>query len=383
MQRVAVICVLAGLNTWAQTPTTWEGFPGHVLSNGVIDVTVLSTGGTIPSVTLTADKQKLNPLWDPIRFAREAEKTAAVTRARRPGAGVGHFLCVDGFGGTSKEEQAAGLQGHGEAHRQVFHTKAMRNENGTRTLTLETELPLLQERLVRTYEVRDGENVVYVRSSLESLVAYDRPLVWAEHATIGSPFLEPGATAVDMPAKNAQTRPYTQPPRRRLASGKDFEWPMAPLLDGQLVDVRTPPVKLGSMDHTTALMDPARTHAYVTAIHPQRKLIVGWIWRTADFPWVQSWDNYVQTGQLARGLEFSTQPYDVPRREAVDMGKMFGTPTYQWLPAKSTVQKAWAMFYAAVPDGMTKVANLRVENGEILIEDGQGRRVTLRATGAL
>jgi hypothetical protein len=363
----------------AQTPTSWEDFPGFVLSNGTIDVTVLSTGGTIPSITLTGDSEKLNPLWDPIRFARETQTSPA----RRASSGVGHFVCVDGFGGTSKEEQAAGLQGHGEAHRQTFRTTAARNENGVRTLTLEADLPLLQERLVRTYEVREGENVVYVRNALQSLVAFDRPLVWAEHATIGSPFLEAGTTVVDVPAKRSQTRPYTAEQRRRFASGKDFDWPMAPLADGKLVDIRTAPVKLGVTGHTTSLMDPARAHAYVTAIHPHKKLIVGWIWRTADYPWLQNWENYPENGKLARGLEFSTQPYDIPRRQAVDMHSLFGAPTYQWLPAKSTVEKNWLMFYAPAPDGMTKVSDVRVDNGQILIEDGMGRRVTLRATGAL
>jgi hypothetical protein len=363
----------------AQTKTTWEDFPGYTLSNGTIDVTVLTTGGTIASVVLSADQDKLNPLWDPIRFARETGKSY-----RRSGAGLGQFLCVDGFGGVSREEQAAGLQGHGEAHRQSFETKLARNENGNETITLETDLPVLQERLTRTYEVRQGENIVYVRSKLQSLLGFDRPLVWAEHATIGSPFLEAGITVVDMPAKRAQTRPYTSTEQQhRLVSGKDFDWPMAPQVDGKLVDVRAAPVNLGTGDHTTSLMDPSRKYAFATAIHPTKRLIVGWVWKPADYPWVQSWESYPTTGKLARGLEFSTQPYDVPRREAVDQHEMFGTPTYQWLPAKSTVEKSFALFYAPVPEGMTKVTDVRLENGQLLIEDGLGHRITLRATGSL
>jgi hypothetical protein len=362
-----------------QTKTTWEEFPGYTLSNGIIEATVLTTGGTIASVILAGDKNKLNPLWDPIRFARE---TARPYR-RGGGAGLGHFLCVDGFGPISKEEQAAGLPGHGEAHRLTFETKASESRSGNQTLTLETELPLLQERLTRTYEVREGENVIYVRSRLQSLLAFDRPLVWAEHATIGSPFLEAGMTVVDMPAKRAQTRPHDDSERHRLASGKDFDWPMAPQIDGKLVDVRAAPVKLGSGDHTTSLMDPARTYAFATALHPEKRLIVGWIWRSTDFPWVQSWESYPENGKLARGLEFSTQPYDVPRRQAVDTHELFGTPTYQWLPAKSTIERSWAMFYAPAPEGMTKVTDVRLENGRILIEDGVGHRITLRATGSL
>jgi hypothetical protein len=65
------------------------------------------------------------------------------------------------------------------------------------------------------------------------------------------------------------------------------------------------------------------------------------------------------------------------------MHELFGTPTYQWLPAKSVVEKSWVMFYAPVPEGMTKVTDVRLENGQLLIEDGLGHRVTLRAAGSL
>jgi len=374
-----LLFLLAAAVLSAQTKTTWEEYPGYVLSNGLMDVTVLTTGGTIASVVLAGQGEKLNPLWDPIRFARET----GATPTRRTGAGLGHFLCVDGFGPISREEQAAGLYGHGEAHRQNFEVTSTKNENGNHLVTIETELPILQERLTRTYELREGETVLFVRSRLQSLLGFDRPLVWAEHATIGSPFLEPGVTVVDMPAKRAQTRPHEGRGNYRLASGKDFEWPMAPQTDGTLVDVRAAPVKLGSGDHTTSLMDSSRALAFATAINPQKKLIVGWFWKPADYPWVQSWESYPTSGKLARGLEFSTQPYDVPRREAVDTHQMLGAPTYQWLPAKSAVEKSFALFYAPVPEGMTKVTDVRLENGQLLIEDGLGHRVTLRATGTL
>lgn len=369
---LATVCCAA-----AQTKTTWNDLPAYTLSNGLIEVTVLPSGAAMPSVTLADDKQKLNPLWDPIRFAKES----ATAFRGNPG-GVGHFLCVDGFGGTSKEEQAAGLQGHGEAHRRTFDIKLTRNQNGVQTLVLETELPMTQEHVLRTFETREGENIVYVRTQLQSLTAFDRPMVWAEHGTIGSPFLEAGVTVVDTVATKSQTRPYTAPQRRRLAPGKDFDWPMAPLNGGQTVDLRAAPLTLGSGDHTTQLMEPSRTYAFATALNPQKRRIVGWVWRSADFPWLQNWESYPTTGKLARGLEFSTQPYDIPRRQAVDMHQMFGAPTYQWLPARSTVEKSFVFFYANAPEGMTKVSDVRVEKGQLIVEDGMGHRIELRAAGS-
>lgn len=222
--------------------------------------------------------------------------------------------------------------------------------------------------------------MLYVTTVLQSLTAFDRPFTWAEHATIGSPFLEAGTTAVDVSGTRSQTRPYTEERQHRLASGQDFNWPMAPLAKGGTVDLRSAPTPPNSMDHTTTLLDPSRQWAFATAIHPARKLMVAWIWRTSDFPWVQSWESY-RGADLARGLEFSTQPYDIPRREAVGMHRLFDAPTYRWLPAQSTVQTSFMLIYTRVPDGFVQVKDVRVSGGTITFEDATGRSVAVRASG--
>ena len=50
---------------------------------------------------------------------------------------------------------------------------------------------------------------------------------------------------------------------------------------------------------------------------------------------------------MARGMEFATQPYDVPRRETVQTNTMFGAPTYRWLPAKSKLRADYYAFVTA------------------------------------
>ena len=99
---------------------------------------------------------------------------------------------------------------------------------------------------------------------------------------------------------------------------------------------------------------------------------------------MQSWENYPANGKLARGLEFSTQPYDVPRREAATLATMFGAPTYRWLPAKSSIASGFLFFYATAPDGMAQVDDVRLENGKIVITDGRSNRsLTLAAASGL
>jgi hypothetical protein len=149
---------------------------------------------------------------------------------------------------------------------------------------------------------------------------------------------------------------------------------MARLARGGRVDLRAGPTSLGVGDHTTSLMDPAAKHAWVTALHPGKHLLLGYMWNREEFPWLQNWEDYRASGRLARGLEFSTQPFDVPRREAVQMASLFDTPTYRWLPAKSKIGARFLMFYARVPEGMSKVDSVRLESGNLIIEDRKAKK---------
>jgi hypothetical protein len=361
----------------ASVNASFEGRPAATLTNGKLEITVLKQGSAVASMVLRDDPEKVSPLWNPIRMAREEGHLIAFNP------GMGHFVCVDGFGSPSREERAAGMPGHGEAHLQDFDIRPS-VENGVAILTMVAKLPLVQENFTRIYRLRSGENVIYVESRLENLLSIDRPVNWAEHATLGSPWLESGVTVVDISGSRSQTRPYpasenlNSQTQRRLPPGKDFTWPMAPGLNG-VVNLRLIPESPHFMDHTTTLLDPARDLEWITAINPARRQIVGYILRRADFPWFQTWGDYPPTGKMARGMEFATQPYDVSHRDAVTMGSLFDTPTYRWLPAKSKIATRFLMFYAPVPEGLVKVDDVRLEGGHIVIQ-GSGKQITLAAS---
>ena len=169
--------------------------------------------------------------------------------------------------------------------------------------------------------------------------------------------------------------------QHRLASGEDFTWPMAPGLKGEPIDLRQTPENPHYLDHAATLLDPARTWEWVTAINPKKRLILGYLFKREEYPWLQYWGNYPPTGKMARGMEFGTQPFDVPRREAIATGAMFDTPVYRWLPAKAKITTRFLLFYARMPDGFDKVDDVRIENGQIVIEDRAGKKkVTLAAS---
>lgn len=377
MRLICCLLIILPPVVLGETKATWEGRAALLLENDKIGLTILEQGTTMPRLLLKADRSGTNPLWDPIRMARE------LGRNNNFGGSIGHFLCADGFGPVSEDEKKAGGEGHGEAHRQVFTVLSSAREGKTQKLAMKASLPIHKETVVRTFRLVDGEQVVAIETEFSSELGFDRPLVWGEHATIGSPFLQTERTVVDLSAGACRTRPHEEEglSNHRLPSGKDFTWPFAPTLSGGVTDMRIAPEPPNSGDHTTCRMDPNLPFAWATALHLDRRLLLGYVWKQADFPWIQNWLNYPSNGKLARGLEFATMPFDVPRRQAITQGRMFGAPTFRWLPAMGKATATFWMFYTEVPEGFRKVDQVSLEGGKLVLSDlVNGKRVELAAS---
>jgi hypothetical protein len=299
--------------------------------------------------------------------------------------GLGHFLALDDFGTPSPQEQAAGIPFHGEANHEPEEIVSQHQGGPVHSVSFRSTLPLVQEKLTRTVDISDGENVVYVASQLESDLNVDRPVSWAEHATIGPPFLEPGKTFVDMPALNCRVRPYKAGPMAgHLVYGRDFKWPMAPTDNLEEANIREYPVGKKYLDLASCQIDPAREFGFVTAINTEKRLILGYLFRRSEYPWVMSWMNYTGDEHAARGMEFSTQPFDISHRETVELNPLFGTPTFKWLPAKTTIQSHFLIFYTATPEGFTRVDDVTLASGKLTISDhAAGKQIVLPASKTL
>jgi hypothetical protein len=365
MRHAVLLSLLATLALSAQESISIDGRPVIVLSNDRLSLAMRQQGGAMVRLLLADDPSRTNPMHT----------------------GLGHFVCVDGFGPVSEDERRAGLPMHGEANRVPWQMTSSTRLNGTLSVSFSAHLPLVHENFRRTLHLVDGESVIYVDSELESLLAFDRPINWGEHATIGPPFLELGKTVVEMSATRAMTRSYESQsanPPHRLADFKEFAWPMAPGVAGESIDVRPAPSATPAGDHTTSLMDPARRLVYVAAFHAEKQLLLGYVFRREEFPWTQLWENYPANGRLARGLEFAVQPFDMPRRDVISQHMLLGAPTYRWLPAQSTIRAAFLMFYTRTPGGMRAVSDVRLENGRLVIEDrASGITHTLAASRGL
>ena len=87
---------------------------------------------------------------------------------------------------------------------------------------------------------------------------------------------------------------------------------------------------------------------------------------------------------LARGLEFRTQAFDLPRLEVITANKLFDTLLYRWLPAESKIESQFLLFWTRTPDGFLGVDSVELRQGKLTIKDNRsGKELTLKASRPL
>jgi hypothetical protein len=329
------------------------------IENQHLRVTVLREGGHIAEIL---DKETgINPLWtppwrssEPSAFGPDAYAEYGHDAESKLLAGImGHNLCLDFFGGPSEEEAAAGLTVHGEAS-----VAAYEMEEAADALTLRARYPMAQIAFQRRIELRG--RTVRIRERVENLTACDRPIAWTQHVTLGPPFLEKGVTQFRASATRSKVSESDFGVDDRLRTAAEFDWPDAPLRDGGVEDLRVLSGAATSCAFTTHLMDPTRQQAFFAAFAPAARLVFGYVWKQADFPWLGIWEeNHSRTlapwngRTLTRGMEFGVSPMPESRRAMVDRGTLFGVPAYRWLPAKSRLEVEYCAVMAhagAIPE---------------------------------
>jgi hypothetical protein len=332
--------------------------PGHMhrgrraatIENDRIRVTVLVEGGHIAEVLDKATG--VNPLWMPPWTSIEPSAYEPAVHDPVYGGGsagrllagiLGHNLCLDIFGGPSEDEAAAGMPAHGDASIARFEVLQAGG-----ALVMRALLPLAQIQFERRIELR-GRGV-HVGERVTSRCGFDRPIAWTQHVTLGPPFLEKGTTSFRASATRSQVFESSFGVGDYLQQGAVFDWPRAPRSGGGTADLRLFTGERSSSAYTAHLMNGDDRAASFVAFSPQFQLAFGYVWRPSDFPWMGIWEeNCSRTGTpwngdtLARGMEFGVSPFPETRRAMVERSRLFGVPTYRWLPANASVEAEYGI----------------------------------------
>lgn len=324
--------------------------PAVTLESDAAQVTIDLRGGSIVSFKLRG--LDLNPLvWN----------NAGNDRPRS----MSHFLCLDRWGQPSAAELANGMPFHGEAT--AVEWKVIRSARSE--VEMSALLPMAGLEVVR--QARLAGAVLQVTERVTNRNKLGRPYNMVQHPSIGPPFLDE-TTLVDANAKRGfmQSSPLPNPEEPVVV------WPQA-LKDGLPVSLRH--LKDDPQPNVVSYVidEPV---GWVTAVTPGPGLLIGYVWKTEEYPWLNLWRHVAQGKPLARGLEFGTTGLHQPYPVLMEKGRIFGRRLFSYLDAGESHTRSYAAFLARLPAGSAGVERVALEGGRLVVtERGRPAKVEVAA----
>ncbi|MFC1607429.1 hypothetical protein ACFL47_05605 [Candidatus Latescibacterota bacterium] len=281
---------------------------------------------------------------------------------------MGHLICFDRWGAPTKQELENGMPYHGEATHvewQVLSQPAL--NNGSIKAEMMCELPMGGLQLKRTMELRENAPITMVREEITNIAKLGRIYNIIQHPTISPPFLDE-TVLVDTNAGKGfmQESPMPNPEEPAIY------WPHV-AYKGDIADIRrledNPRPSL-----VTYVFSEDEEYGWVTACNPGQKLLVGYIWKLTDYPWLSFW-RFVKDGKpKARGLEFGTSGLHKPYPTLVEKGTILDRPLYEYIDAGETITKSYTLFMAKLPQDYKGVSKIDYKDNVITLHEHDSDR---------
>ncbi|NKB66494.1 MAG: hypothetical protein GKR89_05495 [Candidatus Latescibacteria bacterium] len=360
MSRTGLLLVGLLLTASIAAAQNWmEGRPTLVLKGEAAQVAIDLGGGSIADFHLL--QHGLNPLqWDSWSFSETPDEPPPPDPRS-----MGHFLCLDRWGPASEAEIAHGMGWHGEATRVNWSLdQEAWTEGGFVRGVMSASLPMAGLQVERSIRLAQKGAFFTVREEVTNTNPLGRVYNIVQHPTIGPPFLDE-TTVVDANARKGFVQGGTLPNPEEPS----VFWPRA--LDGEGTSV--------SIRYLTDSADPGVVsyviddeYGWTTASNAGQGLLIGYIWKTADYPWFDAWRNVRDGKPFARGLEFGTSGLHQPFPVLVEKGRIFGRKIFNYIDADETQVFSYANFLVEIPDDYQGVATLTYTDGALTLTERGG-----------
>lgn len=284
----------------------------------------------------------------------------------------GHFLCSGRWGAPSDEEMEAGIPHNGEVNTRMWTIfQALEFTGGLFTVGMECAAPIEKLDVKRFIEFPASGSWFSVREEFTNNLPVGKQSNFVQHPTIAPPFLNEN-TLLNTNA----TLGFDQRSHYDSLEFYSFAWPDGKMADGERIDLRTVTSETG---YVTSHIFPVGTeYGWITALNPDKNLLLGYIWKTDDYPWLNVWHHYAGGKPVVQGLEFGTTGPGKPYRLLLNNNvSFFGHNSFEFIEAGETLSKSFLCFQIEVPQDFGNVKDIQIDNEIIRIYDASGKKVEI------
>jgi len=270
----------------------------------------------------------------------------------------GHFLCLGRWGAPTAGEIIAGVPHNGQAGAGIWQVDSISQPE---SIILQASAPLDGVDVVRKLQWVGNKAVWQATETVTNTTTIARPFNIVQHATIGAPFLDT-ATLIFTNATDGfmQSLAYPNP------YAFTYSWPNG------LLDSSRKPVDLRQSYSPESYVSThvfADSLGWVVALNPHTGHLLGYVFHTAEYPWINIWHQMQEGKPWAKGLEFGTTGIGKSYQELLATDTRFkGRSSFFLLDAGERVEKSYYCFLAKLPAGTTTVNKLELTSTGIEID---------------
>lgn len=324
-------------------------------------LTVDLSGGAFVDFRMSAGQD--NPLsWSmPITEMPENNRKGACFQ--------GHFMCLGRWGAPTAGEVSAGIPHNGEAGNKLWTQQLLQGDSLLYISVVAPNDGVSAERIIRF----DKENSIFkVTDNINSILSVGRLFNVVQHVTLGTPFLST-STRINSNATVGFMQHLAYPDPHLY----EYEWPNA------VMDTLEQPIDLTRTDVPVSYVSThlfEDEYGWVVAYDPQKSFLVGYVWKTEDYPWINIWQEMKNGQPHAKGLEFGTTGIGLPYQDLLAVDTRFhGVNSFFYLDAMETCQKTFIGFQVSIPAGYAGVKCLGMEKDCIvLLENVSNRKIIIK-----
>lgn len=276
---------------------------------------------------------------------------------------MGHFVCFDRWGPPSVGEKANGFRHHGEVNTESWELlNAPQIIEGRSTSSMKCILPMAGLQLTRKMELSADEPVFYVTEEIKNLNKNGRIFNIVQHVSLAPPFLDKSTLFDNNTVQGFEDREDGSLNQEDIV----LKWPQADH-NGQKVNLRQ--FECDWPKVSSFVYNQNDIYGWVTACNPEKKLMLGYIWKIEDYPWINFWRSMENDVPMAFGMEFGTTGLHEPLPVVAKKGKVFGQNIYAFIDANEVITKSFTAFLAKIPKDYKGVEKIEITNSLFIIKE--------------
>jgi hypothetical protein len=270
----------------------------------------------------------------------------------------GHFLCVGRWGLPTPGEQKLGMPSNGEP---LNNWWKLESRKGNKELTMNCEAPLDGLAVKRNVYLSLSDPLFKVTETITNELPIGRISTIVQNVFFSTPFFDQ-----NMLLNSNATFGYNQARVLPDPYKHEYRWPKA------FID--TLKISTNDLSHFSTKFRYISSHIFsdsigwVTAYCPKLKLLLGYAWKTSEYPWLHIRNEISYDKPSLHGLAIATtglgENYAVEERLTTTFHSV---RNFEFIDAKSTLTKTWYCFLVNLPQGYEKTVNVSFHNDQVIL----------------